>query len=79
MYKERLDVSQDYQKVFKLYNLAAKQGSAPAIRSLGLMYKNGHGVLEDTEKAAKHFTLAAAKEDSRSLLSRGFVSQRRCS
>jgi len=45
------------------YTLAAEQGFAEAQHNLAYMYKNGEGVLQDYQTAAKWYTLAAEQGD----------------
>ena len=50
---------QDYNKAFKWWLLAAKQGNADAQYGLGLCYKNGSGVDKDLSEAFKWYSKAA--------------------
>ena len=44
MYEKGQGVTQDYNKAFEMYELAAKQGLASAQYNLGRMYYYGKGV-----------------------------------
>jgi hypothetical protein len=52
-------VTRDYAEAAKWYGLAAAQGDADAQYSLGILYDNGTGVVQDDTEAAKWFRLAA--------------------
>ena len=47
------------------FQLAARQGHAPAQNDLGLMYANGMGVAENDAEAVQWFRLAARQGDAR--------------
>ena len=57
-----------------LFRLAANQGGTEAQYLLGLMYRNGHGVVQSDEEAVKWYLIAAEKgnaddgEDSEPIL-----------
>jgi TPR repeat protein len=53
------DVLIDYTKAAHYYCLAAERGLANAQSSLGIMYRDGHGVKKDVREAIRLFTLAA--------------------
>lgn len=60
-------VEQDQQRAFRLYCIAALQGSAQAAYQLGLMYTHGQsGVNTDRSVAAGWFRQAQANGDTRS-------------
>ena len=47
MYSDGRGVPQDYKEAIRLYKLAAKQGDSMAQFNVGVMYRNGWGVLAD--------------------------------
>ena len=49
----------DYATAFKLWRPLAEQGNVFAQNNLGVMYKNGQGVLQDYKEAIKWYRLAA--------------------
>jgi TPR repeat protein len=61
MYKEGQGVPQDYDQAVKWFDLAAKQGYAPAQFALGIMYNKGLGVPQDYAEAGRLYRLAAAQ------------------
>ena len=44
----------------KWYTLSAQQGNADAQYSLGTLYQNGHGVLQDNARAYMWFNISAS-------------------
>ena len=62
MYREGLEVAQNYKEAVKWYRLSVEQGFAEAQNNLGLMYKNGQGVPQDYKEAVKWYRLAAEQE-----------------
>ena len=50
---------EDSAKAVKWYRLAADQGLAEAQHNLGVMYYNGHGVLQDYATALEWYRKAA--------------------
>ena len=59
MYREGLEVAQNYKEAVKWYRLSAEQGDARAQCDLGMMYDKGQGVEQDYKEAEKLFRLAA--------------------
>ena len=55
----RTVASPDWPAALKWYRLAAGQGSADAMHSIGQCYLSGFGVKEDHAEAARWFRLAA--------------------
>jgi TPR repeat protein len=51
--------SGDYATALKEWTPLAEQGDASAQYNLGLMYRNGRGVIQDYKTAVKWYTLAA--------------------
>jgi TPR repeat protein len=51
-------VPPDYNKAYKWYEEAATDGDPDAMRALGLLHANGHGVPQDYTKADEWFELA---------------------
>lgn len=51
MYYEGDEVTQDYKEAVKWYELAAEQEVVGAKHSLGIMYLNGLGVIQDKNKS----------------------------
>jgi len=51
--------SGDFKTALAQWQPLAEQGDAKAQFSVGLMYDNGHGVIQNHETAAKWITLAA--------------------
>ena len=51
--------SQDYEKAFFWFSLAAEKGHASAQNNLGVMYRDGIGVDEDFEEAFIWFLIAS--------------------
>ena len=49
----------DYKTAFNEFKPLAEQGVADAQFNLGVMYKNGRGVLQDDKEAVKWYTKAA--------------------
>ena len=49
----------DYQTAIMEWRPLAEQGDASAQYSLGVMYTNGHGVVQDYQEAVKWYRLAA--------------------
>ena len=49
----------DFATALKEWKPLAEQGSADAQYNLGVMYDNGHGVLQDYAEAARLYRLAA--------------------
>ncbi len=49
----------DYETAMREFRPLAEQGNASAQLNLGLMYANGHGVLQDSAEAVKWYSLAA--------------------
>jgi len=52
-------MTRDYQKANELWLKAGELGSANGYYNLGVLYKNGHGVEIDQEKAKYYYELAA--------------------
>ena len=48
-------LNKNYDEAVKWYRLAAEQGNVLALRNLGRMYANGHGVVRNEEKARRLF------------------------
>jgi len=79
-------IAQDYNKGLKAYNAMdyataikewkplAEQGYAKAQYNLGLMYKNGNGVLKDATEAVKWYRLAAEQGDAQAQRNLGHMS-----
>lgn len=69
------DLSQALNLVqaFEWYLKAGNQGHVLAQRSLGNMYKLGHGVPEDYTKAQEWFTKASDRGDEHSLMTLAFM------
>ena len=55
---------QDYNKAFKWWLLAAKQGNADAQYGLGECYYFGNGIYKDLSEAVKWWLLAAEQGDA---------------
>ncbi|SUA35716.1 TPR repeat protein [Neisseria zoodegmatis] len=51
--------NKNFEKAFKLYQIAADTGFAPAQYNLGIAYHNGEGVRPDFKEAVKWYELAA--------------------
>jgi len=64
MYREGLEVAQNYKEAVKWYHLSAEQGDARAQCDLGMMYYEGLGVEQDYKEAVKWYRLAAEQGDS---------------
>ena len=58
--KQHFD-DEDYVEAFRLYYLAAAEGSALAQNDLACLYVSGHGVCKHHEEAARLYRLAAGK------------------
>jgi uncharacterized protein len=59
MYRNGQGVPQDYQKAISSFQLAARQGYAPAQNELGTIYFNGEGVTTNYAEALRWFRPAA--------------------
>jgi len=57
------EYKKDYAKALDLYNLAAKQGFAPAITKIGQFHLSGTGVPKDYDEAIKWFNKAKDSND----------------
>ena len=55
----------DYATALSLFRPLAAQGNASAQYGLGVMYKNGQGVVQDHKEAVKWYRLAAAQGDAK--------------
>jgi TPR repeat protein len=73
MYIEGQGVSQDYEKAFKWFTLAAEQGSPVAQYELGEMFYRGEGVPQDWAEAFKWHTLSAHQGFPQSQLALGVM------
>ena len=56
-------IKQSYVMARLLFEKAAKQGDANAMHDLGVLYRNGKGVVQSFTKAAEYFTMAAEQGD----------------
>jgi TPR repeat protein len=63
----------DYQTALTEWRIAATQGDALAQYSLGRLYNNGTGVLQDDVEAAKWYRLAAEQGDAYAQNSLGVI------
>jgi len=63
----------DYAVAFNEWRPLAEQGDAVAQFNLGLMYKNGHGVLQDFAEALRWYRLAAEQGDALAQLTLGVM------
>ena len=54
---------QNYKQAVKWFTKTAKQGFAQSQYNLGVLYDNGHGVLQDYIRADMRFNIAAANGD----------------
>jgi hypothetical protein len=59
MYRDGKGVKQSHEMARILYEQAAQQGDAGAMKSLGFMYDNGQGVEQSYEKAFEYYEQAA--------------------
>jgi TPR repeat protein len=59
MYRDGDGVKQSYEMARRLYELAAQQGVASAMYSLGYMYEKGQGVEQSYERAKEYYEQAA--------------------
>ena len=53
MYEVGKDVTQDYEEAVRWFRKAADQGIAEAQYSLGVMYGEGQGVMQDYAEAGR--------------------------
>jgi hypothetical protein len=53
----------DYGTALKIFRTLADQGTPRAQFNVGIMYANGHGVVQDDEEALKWYRLAADQKD----------------
>jgi len=60
MYLEGQGVPQDSKETFRLFRLSAEQGMAEAQYSLGVMYSEGVGVLQDNVVALMWLNIAGS-------------------
>lgn len=73
MYKPSLTNFQTYAEAIRWYTLAAEQGYARAQFNLGLLYKNGGGVVtQDYAEAVRWYTLAAEQGNARAQFNLAF-------
>ena len=63
----------DYKTAFNEFKPLAEQGVADAQFNLGVMYKNGRGVLQDDKEAVKWYTKAAEQGDAGAQLNLGLM------
>ena len=59
------DFERDYSEAAKWLAKAAEQGNAPAQNSLGVLYREGRGVPQDSQKAFGLFQQAAERGDAK--------------
>ena len=60
----------------KWWRLTAEQGDANAQNSLGFMYVNGTGVIQDYVRAHMWFNIAASQGDESAAINRDVVAKR---
>ena len=60
MYSDGRGVPQDYKEAIRLYKLAAKQGDSMAQFNVGVMYRNGWGVVTHYVVAHMWYDISAA-------------------
>jgi TPR repeat protein len=65
MYEKGDGVPQHYNTALKWHRLAAEQGNASAQNSLGFMYANGGGVLQDFVYAHMWYNIAVISGKSK--------------
>jgi len=56
--------SGDYETALKQFKPLAEKGYALAQKNMGVLYKQGHGVIQDYKEAYKWFRLAADQGDA---------------
>ena len=66
-------ITEDYDKAFKYYQMAAAQNDPIALNNLGSLYFNGIGVPVNYQKAIELFEKAAAVGNSEAALNLGFI------
>ena len=71
-----LDVNQYHRHAVKWFSKAAKQGDPAAEFNLGMMYKNGMGVVQNYEEAVKWFRKSAEKGFKDAQFNLGLMYQR---
>jgi TPR repeat protein len=75
-YYQGKGVKQSYEMAKMLYELAAQQGFATAITSLGFMYKTGLGVEQSYKKAKEYYEQAAQQGDVTAMSNLGTMYER---
>jgi len=73
MYREGLDVPQDYALAVKWYRLSAEQGYAGAQNKLGYAYDKGQGVPQDYLTAHMWYNLASSNGSTKGGKNRDIV------
>ena len=61
----------DFATALREWTPLAEQGNASALSNLGVMYKNGNGVLQDYKTAVKWYKLSAEQGNANAHLSLG--------
>lgn len=59
-------IPQDYKKAIGWLKMSAKKGYLNAQKTLGYMFKTGHGISKDVDEAYKWYMMAAEQDDARS-------------
>lgn len=67
--------AKSYEEAVEWYRKAAEQGHAEALRSLGVCYQEGFGVLQSWDEAARWYRQAADKGDSNAMNNLGWCYQ----
>ena len=68
--------SGDFATALKEWKQLAEQGDAPAQHTLGLMYYNGDGVIQDTMAAHMWFNIAAANGHAKAVKNRDIAANK---
>lgn len=63
----------DYELAAKYFRVAAEQGDTAAQYNIGVMYRNGDGVLQDYAEAVKWYRTAAEQGDIEAQNNLGFM------
>jgi TPR repeat protein len=64
-------VDLDFAEAMRLHKLAAEEGFAQSLNSIGVLYAQGHGVEQDFREAFRYFEAGAAKNDSTAIFNLG--------
>ena len=63
----------DYQTALRMFKTLAEQGYPSAQFNLGLIYRNGEGVLQDDKEAVKQYRLAGEQDIEEAQYNLGFI------